>query len=926
VVGAQDQLLRRAQAEQRLSSRGIFDRAHALSLARARLARGELPRLLAMVQSLEVIDPIDAEPLEIDLLIGIARAGLPVRVVLPLDDADRGLCAGVDAVLRRFEQAHDVATLDVALVPVGAGDAHGSAPVALVPALFLPDARAPHAEARALACADRSDEARVVAGMVARLLADDPDARVAVALRTVDGGERRVADALAAHGVATRNVRQSLAETAAGRLVHDVLATVIEGAPRDRLLAVMTSPCNAQALALDDASQVLRVLRRAAARTDLEDSGMRRDGYQHRLVRLAQALDARDDISVQDVERVLDLIKRQLALLRPLAEATNMAAQLEALAAILSAILDDGVSLFGAETLDVVRQLAAAARRDAGVAPVTLRATAQLVQHAMSRFRAVERVNHDNAVMLLSVPELWGRRFDHVVLIGAEEGRFPLPERRASLLSDLDRIAVNRVLGRRALSVAEIDPMAEVAGSLALEPLWLVGAIEAAERSFCITHARRDDRGRELSPSSFFLEVERALGPRSAPRLLATPRAQVVAVASARARGELSDADAVSIGVPPTLLAHIDRSVKVTRERLRFFSGRGRRPLAELRAPYAFAVQPERMRRVFAPWLGLSASRPLTPTRLEALAACRMHGFVQHVLKVDVDEPAGNAADARVLGTLAHAVLEQFFLERKAARVPVSRFAPADRVRLLEVIQAHTAPLLAGRATGHLAAIRAQVGWLETALVRAVSMLSRDPKIAGVEPQEMELHIGVSIAGQPPQLGPVPMLVKNADEPASDGARTLWFGGIIDRVDEGNGGRAVIDYKTAGTGAIRYKVKHDALFETHFQLLLYLRLLEHHRPTAAQVPLHGYLISLRDGTTSDDIGRVDNLRARITDDSRPDSLAAAIGRVMLPIIDGTLPPDVHDRCEDCRLQRLCRVPQLAELAPDLDDVEEADGP
>jgi CRISPR/Cas system-associated exonuclease Cas4 (RecB family) len=227
-------------------------------------------------------------------------------------------------------------------------------------------------------------------------------------------------------------------------------------------------------------------------------------------------------------------------------------------------------------------------------------------------------------------------------------------------------------------------------------------------------------------------------------------------------------------------------------------------------------------------------------------------------------------------------------------------------------------PLLAGRATGHLAAIRAQLGWLETALVRAVSMLLRDPKVPGVEPVDLELCIGVSQpSGEPPEYASVPMHL------AHEGAeRTLYIGGIIDRVDEGTGGRVVIDYKTASTSSIRRKAAKDALFEKHFQLLLYLRLMEHHRPSAQRVPLHGYLVSLREGTTSDDVGEVPSLRERVVDDAREDSLAAAVGRVVMPVLQGVLPPDAGDRCDECRLQRLCRVPLIAELSPDLDDNED----
>jgi ATP-dependent helicase/DNAse subunit B len=287
-----------------------------------------------------------------------------------------------------------------------------------------------------------------------------------------------------------------------------------------------------------------------------------------------------------------------------------------------------------------------------------------------------------------------------------------------------------------------------------------------------------------------------------------------------------------------------------------------------------------------------------------------MHGFVKSVMKLDVEPEAGHAADARVLGTFAHAALERFFTERRDLGVPVARMTSEDRARLLALIDEEAQPLLAGRATGHLPAIEAAVAFLRTALVRAVSILSRAPPVRGVEPWEFEVRIGAADrSGLPPRYTSVPVRL---------GAQTIHIGGIIDRVDEGEGGRVVVDYKTAGASSVREKARPEKLFESHFQLPLYLRLLEHHRPTRPDHPMHGYLVSVREGVVSDDIGKVDDLRARVLDDDREDGLAAGLARVLLPVLDGTLVPDVGTRCDSCRLQRVCRVPLAGELAPDLD--------
>ncbi len=86
--------------------------------------------------------------------------------------------------------------------------------------------------------------------------------------------------------------------------------------------------------------------------------------------------------------------------------------------------------------------------------------------------------------------------------------------------------------------------------------------------------------------------------------------------------------------------------------------------------------------------------------------------------------------------------------------------------------------------------------------------------------------------------------------------------------------------------------------------------------------MHGYLLSLKDGTTSPDIAQTHDLRERVTDDSRADSLGQAIGRVVLPILQGTLPPDAGVRCAECRLQRVCRVPLEGVFEHDPDESDD----
>lgn len=934
-------LARLQEAERRLAQAGVVDGATALGRAVERLGRGELPPTLRCFDEVQVRGLVDPTDLEVRALLGLAKAGLPLCASLPVDSAGRGLLAAVQPVLASFEAAHEVAGLDVELVDVAEADPPGSPLAPFLRAWYAADgasvagdpADAP-VEARVLADepGEAHEVARVVAGWRAAAVAAGERVRVAVALRTVgdDGAAARLEDALRRHGIEAEVRRRPLAETAAARLVLDWVALALHGAPRERLLAVLSNPVRKGALPAEEVARVHRALRLAAARTDVEDAARPSGAYRHRLERFAAAA---DDTGPRDAARdALEHLSPLLARAAALPRQASMAAHLEAIFALAELGLESGAHRACGEVLAVLGRARDAALRVARAddPTVSLSAAARLVEGALGAAQAGEdpvradEGEHERGgglrAEILSLPELWGRRFDHVVVAGCVEGRLPRTERADRLLSDTERGLVNAALGRPALRLFDDDPLeaSPVPRTQALEPVWMLGALRAASRSLLLTAARRDARGRETAPSVFLLEALRALGagPHELragarfPRAM-SPSERAIEAARARASAARSDDTTASdTELPASLRARIDDARRMRDERARFFGAPVGTPPLEVAAPYAFAVAPERVARAFGGSFGLSAERPLTPTRLETLAGCRFKGLYKEVLKVDVELPAGNSADQRVIGTLAHAVMERFYGERRRAGVPAARVTPADRRRVRALLAEEAAPLLAGRATGHLGAIRAQIGWLETALVRAVSMLARHPPVADVEPVELELQVGVGSSRGPADCSAVPMKLSTT----KGGPRTLWLGGIIDRVDEGPGGRAVIDYKTSRSSSLQRKVKADALFTKHFQLLLYLRVLEHHRPTAPGTPLHGYLVSLLDGTASADVARAPELRERLLDDEHPQGLAAGIARVIGPVLDGVAPPDPGDDCEGCRLRRACRLPLHAARA------------
>lgn len=907
-----------ARAQDALQRAGVIDSATALAKGTAAIERGQVPLSLRAFSRVIIAGLVDPSAMELRALVALARAGLPLTVVLPRDDAGRGLAEATNWILDALESAHDAPALDVVFAPIERGAAKE-----FLDAWYQPQLVAPKdAPVRVEILSDPASEARRIASLCARWRRES-DGRIAIGLRSLDAHADRIADALTTMGLSVRRRRgRPLAQTSAGRTLLDLVTVRRDGAPRDRVLSVLAQPAFAHHLPCDEVGALASTLRRAVARTDVEDATRPEGGYRHRLERTA-ALDremgsdakaAAADVAMERVQTVLDAAKR-------LPRRGSLRAYLtHTLALVDDFMIPDAKGEVGALVELLERWRRAIGRVDVG-APKALDRETELPAFARflsrglwERYLPPDPVDDDGAIEILSLPEMMGRTFDHVVIADCVHGRLPLAERSDPLLSDSDRASLNQAMGRRVLRLSENDLLepGPLPARQALEPLWFASAVGAATTSVFLSAAAQDAKGEDLAPSVFIEEALIALGElpdakSAGPKFEGDPHPRDVRVRAVHHLVQPGGAAAVVPFLHPSDIALARTCLQMRLERENFFS-RGGDPKDA--APYAFYVDPHRMERCFGDRLGLLPNKPLTPTRLEALATCRFRGFVTQLLRVDIEREAGQDGDARQLGTLAHEVLEVFFRRRKESKTPVTRMTRDDERDLRDLVDELAQPLREGKTVGHLAALDANIRWLSSALVRTVTTLARHPPVDGAEPVAFEVAVG--LPGQDTadfHFGPVPLqLSKNK----------LFFGGVIDRVDRGRTSRVVIDYKNSTSAAIKRKLWGDKVNNSHFQLPLYLRLLEANLPSDARRKLFAYLVSLRDGTVSDVLGDREEFRPRVMDDTRPDGLVQGLDRVLTPLLEGKIVADEGFQCSQCRCARACRLPPNA-LAPGLID-------
>ena len=505
--------------------------------------------------------------------------------------------------------------------------------------------------------------------------------------------------------------------------------------------------------------------------------------------------------------------------------------------------------------------------------------------HQLSSPAAVD----DAQVQIVPFAHLWGQEFDYVVLAGLVQGRCPRNKAINPLLTKQQRLLLRKLLGRdvfapgpQAARMIEID---------AFDRLYFAAGLLGGRMGVVLSTWARDDQGRNVSPSVLFHRIRIALGKsRAALQTQASQKPHPLSllqshVAAARHAARTED----------TL--HFTPS---QRDRFALF-----RTMAKQRAAFAangktgsfaFAVGEEQFRAQFGQALGICAQTPLTPSTIEAFAQCRFRGFLQRLLKFNPPAPQPEPLPPKLAGQVAHEVLRRFYQEDFAKILPVQDNSKQVNARLQTLVHACVEPFLRQANPDEHPVWSAYILWLTGALNRLVVRQALHPPVQGATPKRMELAIGVKGSS----LSAVPIQV---------GKRTVYLGGVIDRMDKGQGVCAVVDYKMGSQAGLSSQLTPSSLLRQHFQLPVYHRLLHHHGLIDNGHELLGYLLSIRDGTPSLMVGgkRHPHWRERITQDDREDSLANALERVLKPLWHGDVPADAGSGCQACSLRNVCRT-------------------
>ncbi len=789
--------------------------------------------------------------------------------------------------------------------------------------------RAPAPELSAFMAPTSQEEARELARRVRRSIsAGVPAESIAIVFRELASDTEVLLEALDGFGVPARaRLGVPLGRTARGRVALKLLELAGEDFPADDVAQVLE--CSAVTLLPAEAAAPRRTFREAGVRDDELGREGARGAYDVRL----QSLTARAGERARAVELLREATGRLLSLCRELKTEATAHEFLDAWWDVVTKLMPDAAplltsprsagggnalplpakrgegrgegpssihtELLKAEALDAA---AARALKDLlaslkhalrlsgyGKTKMSRRDFARLVRDAAEDVNLLAAGPRAGAVWLLEARELAERRFAQLFVGGLHDGRWPRRAAPVSILTEEERVTLNRHLGKTLFRVFVGENDVQLSAGLAEDRLLFHFALSAGA-SVTLSRARFDDRGREVLASPFIDALERVVdGFAEEP----VRRAAVASLDEVQSEAELRVRVALEALSPavtrqtvpdargPALRVAFEQEPWFQRakslgeaeaERLRFFSDNTQPP-----GPYSGQLDGAALTTLRAR-LTFDEQHPLSAHELQNWARCSFRGLTAAALKLEVPEHPGEDLDARARGQLWHDALADAVPKLRDAKL-LGRFSDAAAALVKESVQHAAERLSRNASTGHPALWSLAQEWAVKVITRVVC--SSNAKPFGL-PSPAFFEVDFGIARAPSELREVKLPI----EPP------VFLRGRMDRVDLAPGSIGVIDYKSS----VSKTVMRDFLV-TEFQLALYLFAAQH-LDASAQVT--GAWLGLG--------------RNELKTLSRPteevlSELPAAVTRVLEPLRGGDFGARPALECGMCEFKPVCRISQ-----------------
>jgi RecB family exonuclease len=422
-------------------------------------------------------------------------------------------------------------------------------------------------------------------------------------------------------------------------------------------------------------------------------------------------------------------------------------------------------------------------------APTTPAAVVSLLRQAMTGITLPSRSS--DSISLLSFAEARGMFFDHVFIMGLNEGLCPAHPSPHPLLSDADRMALNGIWHQRRLATSS-DRAKD-------EPLLLRFAVAAARKTLSLSCASRDEAGTTLLLSDYLEEILTNTG---LPLKKSGPSAPPIPLQRCTDRQELLSSLLPFPDAEPEPLARDLTRIRTNalHERLRTLCPSPPTPADG--SPYSGILARPDILANLRDHFSTTPGNHFSPSLLEEYGRCPFRFFLQRLAGIiPPREPTLDMA-ATDRGTLLHTLLHAFFERAIADRLLPLSGAPAEG----RVLRQSSDEVFCRWEEKHpLPAPLWQAEKTRTLALAAAVLTAEASDASALIPSALEHRFP-------------PLMIEPVDGSA------IVLTGIIDRVDRSPDGRhlRVVDYKLSRDMS-RYArlLKQEEMGVTSFQMPVY---------------------------------------------------------------------------------------------------------
>ncbi len=314
-------------------------------------------------------------------------------------------------------------------------------------------------------------------------------------------------------------------------------------------------------------------------------------------------------------------------------------------------------------------------------------------------------------------------------------------------------------------------------------------------------------------------------------------------------------------------------------------------------AAFAFALHPQRARRLFASSLGARPEHPLTTRTLRDLAHCAVRGVAEDVFHLVQHHARADEAWLLSMNERSARAWSRFARDRRARAA--SQDTERENARLSSLVEEETRDLRVGQTPGRQILVDAVNAWLTWAMSQLAALEDQTRQVEGTSLALQSVQVGHGAMERAPTWASVAVTVAPG--------QTVFLGDQIDQVFEAAGRRVVVRISDLLSPLAPSDLRTSSTSPSRLSLLASLRLLEHHRKSAPHTVWQGRALSLLAPPLVLDENDELRLRDLVCKDDVEGGLGASVGRVILPVLQGTLSPSPGPACMTCRLHPVCRV-------------------